>query len=385
MRYSREQISLMVVNAYKDARKNERHKDSQLRFEEELEKNISLLSYELYTRKWKPSQSICFVITDPTVREVFAPQFRDRVVSHVLFSLVSPIFERQFINDSYSCRKGKGTLYGIERLEHHIRSESENYSKEVYALSMDIEGYFIHINKLILFDEIKRILEKARRTKEYKDLDYDFIYYLVRTILANSPAENCLVIASKEELARVPYSKSLRNVPIGVGLAIGDIMSQLFSNVYLNMLDQYVKRELKATHYCRYVDDFKIISTDADYLKDCESKIRTFLDERLKLVLHRKKTKITSCRENLFFLGACIRNGRKYPIDKVLKRMNAKANELKKYQDDQKKMLEMANSILGYLSQFDSYNIRKEIYEKYIAKTGLFINEKNYYSVCLKG
>ena len=106
--------------------------------------------------------------------------------------------------------------------------------------------------------------------------------------------------------------KSLFNSPKGVGLAIGDIMSQLYSNIYLNILDQYVKRELKAKHYCRYVDDFKIISRDTEYLKDCEEKIRMFLKDRLGLILHRKKTKITSCRENLMLLGACIRNGRRY-------------------------------------------------------------------------
>lgn len=65
--------------------------------------------------------------------------------------------------------------------------------------------------------------------------------------------------------------------------------------------------------------------------------------------------------------------------------MHSKANELNQYRDDPNKMLEMANSIFGYLSQFDTYNIRKDIFEKYIAKTGLFINEKNYNSVCLKG
>lgn len=108
---------------------------------------------------------------------------------------MAPIFERTFIDDSFSCRKGKGTLHGIERLEEHIRSESEGYQKEVYALSMDIEGYFLNINKKTLLDEIIKILEKAKFKKEFKDLDYDFIYYLIKTQLDNSPSENCTKVS----------------------------------------------------------------------------------------------------------------------------------------------------------------------------------------------
>ena len=174
--------------------------------------------------------------------------------------------------------------------------------------------------------------------------------------------------------------KSLFNSPKGVGLAIGDIMSQLYSNVYLNILDQYVKRELKAKHYCRYVDDFKIISRDTEYLKDCEEKIRMFLKDRLGLILHRKKTKITSCRENLMFLGACIRNGRRYVPKKVLARINSKMNDFKYMNPID--VLSKANSHFGYLSQFNALKIKKKLFDKYIAPFGLFMYRKNFESIC---
>lgn len=174
--------------------------------------------------------------------------------------------------------------------------------------------------------------------------------------------------------------KSLFNSPKGVGLAIGDIMSQLYSNVYLNILDQYVKRELKAKHYCRYVDDFKIISRDTEYLKDCEEKIRMFLKDRLGLILHRKKTKITSCRENLMFLGACIRNGRRYVPKKVLARINSKMNKFKYMNPID--ILPKANSHFGYLSQFNALKIKKKLFDKYIAPFGLFMYRKNFESIC---
>ena len=193
--YNRDEISHIVVNAYKEARRHERNNPTHLAFEHDLEANLSRLSYELDKRIWKPQPCTCFIIEEPSKREVFAPSFKDRIVSHVLYSLVAPIFERTFIDDSFSCRKGKGTLHGIERLEEHIRSESEGYQKEVYALSMDIEGYFLNINKKTLLDEIIKILEKAKFKKEFKDLDYDFIYYLIKTQLDNSPSENCTKVS----------------------------------------------------------------------------------------------------------------------------------------------------------------------------------------------
>lgn len=378
--YNRDEINYMVVKGYKEARRHERNNPTHLIFEHDLEKNLSLLAYELDKRIWKPQPCTCFIINAPTKREVFAPSFRDRIVSHVLYSLVAPIFERTFIDDSFSCRKGKGTLHGVERLEHHIRSESENYKKDVYALSMDIEGYFLNINKKILFDEICGILEKAKKKKEFKELDYDFIFYLIKTQLDNSPADNCIKVSPDKAWDDFPVRKSLFNSPKGVGLAIGDIMSQLYSNVYLNILDQYVKRELKAKHYCRYVDDFKIISKDAEYLKECEEKIRIFLKERLGLILHRKKTKITLCKENLMFLGACIRNGRKYVPKKTLARINSRMNEIKNMNPIE--ILPTVNSYFGYLSQFKAYKIKKKLYEKYIEPLGLFINRKNFDSIC---
>lgn len=381
MHYNRQDINVLVTNAFLVARKNESKKRTQLEFAIDLEKNISRLSYELDKRIWKPSESMCFVVTEPTVREVFAPEFRDRVVSHVLCSLVSQIFERTFVYDSYSCRAGKGTQFGIERLEHHIRSETNNYQEEAYALSMDIEGYFLHINKTILLNETLRIFEKAKKDERNKNIDFDFVEYLTRTLLANNPAVNCKKISSQARMNLVKPYKSLFNSVEGTGLAIGDIMSQWLSNVYLNMLDQYCKRELKARHYCRYVDDFKIISKDKDYLIFCENKIRAFLKDELGLTLHREKTKITSCRDNLFFLGACIRNGRSYVPNKVLRRIERAFAEVESYPDDAYK-LSVINSYLGYLSNFSTFKFRKMLCEKYIANLGLFMVRANYTSVC---
>ena len=139
MRYTFKQVHYLVTVAYIKARAEERDTPAQLEFELNLEHNLKLLARELYFLQWYPQPLDWFVHLDPTVREVFAPKFRDRIVSHVLFMMLSPVFERVFIFDSHSCRIGKGTLEGIERLEHNIRSVTNNYTLDAWCLN-DLEN-----------------------------------------------------------------------------------------------------------------------------------------------------------------------------------------------------------------------------------------------------
>lgn len=120
------QLLADIFAAYYRARANKRNTASQMKFEAALSRNLVRLYESIRDRIYTPDRSICFIIHDPVQREVFAAAFRDRVVHHYLYEKLEPLFEPAFIHDSYSCRKGKGTLFGIERLEHHIRSCSDN-------------------------------------------------------------------------------------------------------------------------------------------------------------------------------------------------------------------------------------------------------------------
>ncbi|MDE5906371.1 MAG: hypothetical protein K2G66_01890 [Alistipes sp.] len=149
-----EKLLTDLFNAYYDARQNKRNTLSQLRFEMNLEDNLMELYHEIDERRYHVGRSICFMTNIPVKREIFAADFRDRVVHHLLCNYVSPLFERTFITDSYSCRKGMGTHFGIGRLEHHIRSCSNNYQWKSYLLKLDIQGYFMNINRELLFNII---------------------------------------------------------------------------------------------------------------------------------------------------------------------------------------------------------------------------------------
>lgn len=140
--------------------KNKRNSKAQLQFEINLEENLFALCADLCDQTYTPLPSDCFIVNHPVKREVFASQFRDRVVHHLLYNYIAPIFEKTFIRDSYSCRKGKGTLFGIERFEHHIRSCTNNYACTAYILKLDVQGYFMNINKGKLYDIITVRLDK---------------------------------------------------------------------------------------------------------------------------------------------------------------------------------------------------------------------------------
>ena len=136
--------------AYYDARRHKRRKAYQLEFEMRLEQNLKRLCDELWTRTYQPRPSTCFIINDPKKREVFAAQFRDRIVHHLYYNYTHELFERTFIHDSYSCIRKRGTHFGIHRLDQHIRQESRNYTRPCYVLKMDVKGYFMNIDRRIL-------------------------------------------------------------------------------------------------------------------------------------------------------------------------------------------------------------------------------------------
>jgi RNA-directed DNA polymerase len=185
----RNKITLDLFQAYFDARKNKRNTINALAFEKHLEANLFTLANEIIERKYAPKPSICFVVDKPVKREVFAADFRDRVVHHFIFNYISPIFEKTFINDSYSCRKGKGTHYGIKRIDHFIRSCSQNYSKDCYILKLDIKGYFMAMNKSLLYSKVKNELI---RTKNKFNYDLNLFFTLLKKQSLMTPKKTAL-------------------------------------------------------------------------------------------------------------------------------------------------------------------------------------------------
>jgi len=116
-----------LYQAYLDCRKRKEKKFYHLQFAENLEENLIDLESQLQNRTYKPGQSIAFIVQKPKIREIFAAEFKDRVVHHLLFNYLSPRFEKIFIHDSWACREGKGTHRAMFRLrEFAIKISKEN-------------------------------------------------------------------------------------------------------------------------------------------------------------------------------------------------------------------------------------------------------------------
>ena len=377
---TREQLLSDLYEAYYGARKHKRNKPYQLRFEENLEENLNTLCDELYTRTYRPLPSSCFIITDPKKREVFAAEFRDRIVHHLYYNYTYKMFERTFITDTYSCLKGRGTHYGVSRLEQHIRKESRNYKVPCYVMKMDIRGYFMNINRQKLLEISLRSLNKMsyhrisrHRQERWRDVvDMEFIGWLTREIVLLNPIIDCNIIGKPEEWDDLPYDKSLYHTPEGCGLPIGNLTSQLFSNVYLNVLDQFMKRELHCEHYGRYVDDFYVVGRDKSWLLSIVAKIKMFLRTELGLTFHDGKLKITSVWHGTEFLGAWLKPHRIYISRNTVVRIKAKLHNLA--QSARGKWYASLNSYCGVLSHWRNYNLRRRLLlaEPVFGKYGVF-------------
>ena len=194
-----------VFEAYYECRKHKRNKSGALKFEVNLEENLIQLWNDLCSGNYKPKPSVVFIVEEPVKREIFAADFRDRIVHHLVLKYLNPIFEQYFIYDSYSCREGKGTHFGIKRISDFMKCCSLNNTRKCWILKTDIRGYFMSINKSILFAKLESFIKS-----NYFNPNRDFIINLCRIIIFNNPTKNCIFHSSKNKWNDLPKNKSLK-------------------------------------------------------------------------------------------------------------------------------------------------------------------------------
>lgn len=365
-RLTREELHRLLVKAYKAARQNERNDESQLAFEFNLERNLVDLLNDLWSRRYVPHPGFVFMISVPVKREVFASEFRDRIVQHLLFDFLEPIFESTFIYDSYSCRKGKGTLFGIRRCEHFVRSVSENWSRRAWCLLIDISGYFMSIDKRILYRMIVDRLMTGLPVYE-QFLDMDFVIWLTDVLINRDALKGLHFISDRRSWKNFPERKSMLGHPWWLGLPIGDLDSQLSSNIYLGLQDDFVKRMLKVPWYGRYVDDSRAFSRDKYFLQEVLAALMEFDRDNLGLQIHPDKSRVIDVREGVPFIGAMIMPFRTYcssrTYNKILSVSYDLDNICREHDDRQvlEKVLSMLNSYLGYLKYLREFKLMQAL------------------------
>jgi len=232
-------------------------------FAEDAKNNIRLLNWELKNRIYKHSPYVSFYIKDPKLRNINKACVRDRVLHQAVFRILYPIFDKSFIFDSYSSRDEKGTHRAVNRLNEFARKVSKNNTRTCWILKCDIRKFFDSIDQNILLDLIKRRIQDENTI------------WLLQAI-----------------------TKSF-----GRGIPLGNVTSQIFANIYLHELDNFIKRTLKIKYYIRYCDDFVMLSEDKAYLESLIPKLQDFLQFYLKLSLHPNKIIMRKYHQGIDFLG----------------------------------------------------------------------------------
>lgn len=337
-----------VFQAYYDCSKRKRNKPTQLAFEINLVRNLLDLYEELVDGSYKPGISTMFVTTRPKPREIWAADFRDRIVHHILYNKISDYYHRRFIHDSYACIPGKGTLAAAERVHHFVRSITNNDQIPAYYAQVDIANFFVSIDKTILFDILKKHIPEG------------FWLDLTKTIVFHDPRENVQINSSRKLLNLVPKHKSLFATDALHGLPIGNLSSQFFANVYMNEFDQYAKHGLQLTRYARYVDDMVFLHYSKEYLEDKIYWASKFLQDNLHIDFHPNKTKINEVSAGINFVGFIIKNSFAKTLRSSTIHNAWRAIETKKGDD----LTTSLNSYLGMMKQTNNHVTRLKMENK---------------------
>ena len=368
-----------MYRQYLHCRRNKRNTLNALKFEYNLEENLVRLQEELKEHTYSPSRSVCFVVNQPKLREIFAADFKDRVVHHILVSELEKVWEPCFIYDSYACRKEKGTHVSVKRLQAFARKVSCNNTRMAYFMHLDIQGFFFNINKEILYQVI---------TKKIKD---EHVNWLAKTIIFHDCTKNFIYKGKRHLLKEVPPHKTLFNAGNERGLPIGNLTSQFFANVYLNELDQFVKHHLKARYYMRYCDDFVLLDERIERLLEWKEKIKDFLNVKLRLALNDRRQAIGPIRNGIDFLGYIVRPDYLLVRRRVVNRFKARLMEYQKKLIVEKKghivlkydiseMEKLRDTWSSYMAHFkmaNAYLLKKRLAERSSWIGDLFYHDKD--------
>jgi retron-type reverse transcriptase len=278
-----------LLLAARKAQKSKRFKPATALFNLNLEKELLRLQRQLIEKRYNHGTYCDFIIYDPKMRLISAAPYRDRVVHHALCNVIEPLFDRSFIHDTYACRKGKGTHVAVDRYTVFAR-------KNRYVLKCDIKKYFPSIDQDILLQIIRRKIKCADTL------------WLIEQIIRSRNDSGAIQYFPEDDLF-TPFQRVR-------GLAIGNLTSQFFANVYLDGFDHFVKETLRCRYYIRYVDDFVLFNDSKSRLNELKAQMIGYLNT-LRLRLHPRKCRVYRVDEGVSFLGY-----RMYPNHRLLKKQN---------------------------------------------------------------
>ncbi len=324
-----------LLLAHKKALMGSGKNEEACRFTFYLERELLTLQDDLIKGVYRPGRYRYFKIFDPKERTISVAPFRDRVVHHAIVNVLEPVFERVFIFDSYANRKNKGTHRAVTRAQSFMKNSN-------YYLKFDVDKYFYNIDHHILI----RLIERKIKDRQLIDL--------LSVIIANNDVS--------------------QGTNMGVGLPIGNLTSQFFANVYLDVFDHYVKEELRVKRYIRYMDDCVVLHDDREYLKSILKQTESFFQNQLKLKLKESATFLNSRMNGLPFLGyrvfpSLIRIKREN-VKRLKKKLAAREQQFKKGVISEERFSMSLASLIGHTRFADSLQLRRCLFHG-LAGSGL--------------
>ena len=327
--------------------------------------------------KYVVGKSIVFCVEKPVKREVFAANFRDRIVHHLIINRINQTLENEFIDDSYSCRKGKGTDYGVRQCYEYLKEASNNFTEDCYVVKCDLKSFFMTINKSLLYKKLVDLIEYKYDCKDERD--FEFMCWILKLIIFNEPQNNCVRKQTWAHWDDLPKEKSLFFCDESNGLPIGNLTSQIFANFYLSEFDHVITDMIGIKYYGRYVDDFFFICKTIKEVHHVLERMN-FVLSGLGATLHPKKLYIQHYTKGVKFIGAVIKPNRIYVSNRTKGNFYWKIklfSDYIKYKESINEELTLheleyivssINSYIGFMIHYKSFNIRKKILTSEMAK-----------------
>lgn len=350
-----------LLEADKNASQNKHYRDENLAFAAHREEELinlhneltyfpkdgipgNLLESSYHVGKYRKKK-----IYEPKQRIIMALQYRDRVVQWAYYQKLNPLFDRQYIEHSYGCRKGKGTTRAREKLQSWLRQASRS-GKTWYVLKLDIAKYFYRVDHEILMKILSRHIKDPLILRD--------LYKLI----------NCEDTAFGLPAGVQPELCNQEDWLYNRGMPIGNLTSQMFANIYLNELDQFCKHELHINRYIRFVDDIIVLWPDKNELNQIKAEIERFLDEELHLELN-NKTCIRPAWLPVEFVGALITpkaiRMRKSTRKRMIRRMKFIRNLFEAGRITFEKVNNTMQSYFGLIGTFTAGNLLRKIIDEF--------------------
>lgn len=352
-----------MFEAFRMCMRHKASSPSAIKYFPDYQRDLLRLVDEINARTYRPSTSTTFIVTKPKLREVFAAGFRDRIVHHYVALRVEPLYEELFCDRTFNCRKGKGVMYGVNQLREDVKECTCNFTKPVWVVNFDLQGFFMSIDVKLL----NKMTQDYIRAN-YKGDDLDDVLWLSEVIMTHEPEKDCERHSSMELWNQLPKNKSLFTNGEGLGLPIGNLPSQHNANFLLHWLDMLLEK-LGYKYHGRYVDDvyYMMVCENEEQrqkmLHDMEI-IRRFLSLYLHVKLHPDKFKFQYYDKGIAFIGSVVKPHATYTGNRTVASAMDAVYRLNNFSNSEKKLLhnvQSLNSYLGTMRHCETYHIRRKI------------------------